>query len=409
MIGYGAKSIGLAGAGVASPQDRLVGAINPAGVGLVADGYDVGLRVMGAIRNASVDCRGILACDTVVKDRSARDLFLIPNFGWKKQWNENLAVGVSLYGNGGINTTYGRAFYDETGARILGGNPGDPGFPRTGKLGVDFSQLFLAPSLAWRIHPNHTIGISPIMAVQRFSVRGLESFAALSSDPSSVSSRSTEYSLGGGVRVGWTAEIHPDLRFGAQYTSRIWTRDLTKYNGLLADGGDMDAPPHWSVGVSWDATQQLTFVFDYQRILFDSIDAISNPGPTAMELAGIITSDRRFGAKNGIGFGWIDQSVYKLGMRYQHNDRLTFSTGWNHATSQIPNRETLINIIAPATTNNHVTLGGSWEFAGRGELALTYMHAFKKANHDQSSEFFGAPVKNSIYLHSIDISWSKDF
>jgi len=87
MIGYGAKSVGLGGAGAAFPQDRLVGAISPAAMAHVPDGWDGGLRVLAAIRNGSIDCRGLLACDQVVKDRSARDLYLIPNFGWKRQFS----------------------------------------------------------------------------------------------------------------------------------------------------------------------------------------------------------------------------------------------------------------------------------------------------------------------------------
>jgi len=409
MIGYGAKSIGVGGAGVAFPQDRLAGTMNPAGMGLVPDGYDAGLRLVTAVRNASIDCRGIGACDAVVKDRSARDLFLVPNFGWNRHLSENITIGVSVYGNGGINTTYGRAFYDEAAARIMGGSPGTPGFPRTGKLGIDFSQLFIAPSLAWRIHPAHTIGFSPIMAVQRFSSRGLESFARLSTDPTSVSSRGTDYELGGGVRVGWIGEPYPGIHLGAQYTSRIWVGRTTKYNGMLADNGAFDAPPHWTVGLAWDATQRLTMVFDFQRILWESVDAISNPGPTAAELTGVITQARLLGGSDGIGFGWIDQSIFKLGARYRHDDRLTLRAGWNHGSSQIPNRETLFNIIAPATTNDNATLGGGWRFAGGGELSLTYKHSFKKAIHDRSTAFFGAPARASIYQNMVDVNWSKDF
>ena len=59
MIGYGAKAIGVGGAGVAFPQDRLAGAVNPAGMVLVPGGYDAGLRVITAIREAGIDCRGI--------------------------------------------------------------------------------------------------------------------------------------------------------------------------------------------------------------------------------------------------------------------------------------------------------------------------------------------------------------
>lgn len=409
MIGYGAKSIGIGGAGVGYAQDALVGAINPAGLSAINDGWDGGLRVLAAERNASIDCRGIGACDTVVKDRSARDLFQIPNFGWKRSLSDSLALGITLYGNGGINTTYGRALYDETAARIQGGVPGDPGFPRTGKLGLDFSQLFAATSLAWRVHPQHTLGISPIFAIQRFSARGFESFRRLSADSGSVTGRGTDYSIGGGVRVGWTGNVHPRVQLGAQYTSRIWTQRAKKYSGLLADGGRLDAPPHWTVGFAFAATERIDLVFDFQRILFDSVDSISNPGPTMTELAGVITANRQLGAGDGIGFGWSDQSVFKLGVNYAHNDLLTLRAGWNRASSQLPNREILINIPAPATINDNLTVGASWIFPKYGELSFAYMAALKKTNHDRSSEFFGTSVRASIVEHALDLSWGKHF
>ena len=408
MIAYGAKSIALAGSGVAAAEDRLVGALNPAGMSLVPDGFDVGLRAIGAQRSGSIDCRGIFACNAIVRDRSSRTVFVIPNFGWKKQLRDDLAVGVAVYGNGGINTNYGRAFYRETIARIMGGSPGTPGFPRTGKLGVDFSQLLVAPSLAYRISDAHTIGIAPIFSLQRFSTRGLELFAGLSSDPTSLTGRGTDYNVGGGVRVGWQSEIYPGIRLGAQYTSRVWTGKAEKYAGLLADGGQFDAPSHWTIGLAWQASKQLTTYFDFQRIYWESIDSIANAGPSAAELAGNIAPNRRLGASNTIGFGWRDQSVFKLGLKYAVTERLMLRAGWNYGSSVIPNKETLINIIAPATVNNNFTIGGSWRFSS-GELSLTYKHSARKTNSDPQTNLFGTGARASILQYALDIAWAKDF
>ena len=38
--------------------------------------------------------------------RSDKDFFLIPHFGWKRSLGENAAIGVAVYGNGGMNTRY---------------------------------------------------------------------------------------------------------------------------------------------------------------------------------------------------------------------------------------------------------------------------------------------------------------
>ena len=156
------------------------------------------------------------------------------------------------------------------------------------------------------------------------------------------------------------------------------------------------------------AHPQLTVLFDYQRIHWNSIDSIGNPGPSAAELVGVISANRRLGAVNSIGFGWKDQSVFKLGFRYQPTETFTLRAGWNHGDSQIPNNETLINIIAPATVNDNLTLGGSYNFQF-GEISLSYMHGLRKTNRDAQTNLFGAAARASITQHSLDVSWAKDF
>ncbi|MFT4585908.1 MAG: long-chain fatty acid transport protein [Gammaproteobacteria bacterium] len=409
MIGYGAKSIGLAGSGVALPQDRLVGALNPAGFSEVAAGWDFGMRMSRAVRKGAFDCRGIFACNDVVDDRSSREVFVVPNFGWSRHLSERSSVGVTVYGNGGINTTYGRNFYTETAARIMGGRPGDPGFPRTGKIGVDFTQLFIAPSFAYKVGDNHSVGISPIFGVRRFSTRGFEVFAPISSDPTSLTGRGTDYSVGGGVRVGWIGRLSDSFALGAQYTSPVWFQRAVKYNGLLANGGEFNAPQHYTLGLAWSATPRLDIAFDVQRILWGEVDSLANTGPTAAELQGMITPARMLGANGTIGFGWIDQTIFKLGLSYRHSDRFTLRTGWNHGSSQIPNRETLLNVIAPATINDNATVGFSVKIANYGELSATYMRAFEKKNRNRATAFFGTSVSASIVQDWLDVAWSADF
>ena len=133
------QSMSMTGAGVAHPQDTLSAAQNPAGMHFIKPGIDVGGRFLGTTREAALDCSGIGLCDTEVRDRSNQEIFLVPNFGYKKKSTGDLAFGISTYGNGGINTNYGRNTYSETAARIFGATPGTPGFPPRDTLGANFS------------------------------------------------------------------------------------------------------------------------------------------------------------------------------------------------------------------------------------------------------------------------------
>lgn len=407
--GYGPKSLAVAGTGVAMPQDRLAAAVNPAGMALVKPGLDASALMLHPQREGSVDCTGIGACDREISDRSKREFFVVPGFGYSHRWSENLTLGVSMYANGGLNTSYGKDFYAEAAARIAGKRPGDPGFPTRGKLGVDFSQVVMAPSAAYRINEKWTIGIAPLILLQKFSVRGLGNFAGLSADATSLSNRGADYEIGGGVRVGAIYQLLPNVRLGAQYSSPIFVHHYTKYNGLFVDGGVLDSPAQFTVGAAWTATSKLTVAFDFQRILYGDVDTIGNSGPSLAELNGAISADRRLGGSHGIGFGWTNQSVYKLGVIYQYSQQLTLRLGWNHCDSTVPSDQALLAPLVPAPMQNDLTAGLSFRLGGPHEVSIAYMHSFGATTRNEQTNFFNVPVKAWAAADGFNLGYSRDF
>ena len=113
MLGYGAKSMGMAGAVVSNPQDSIAAASNPAGMALVGQRVDAGLRFFSPIREAQIDTTAYGATFDV-DDESRRNLFLIPNIGFTRMVNDRLWWGFTVFGNGGLNSTYDRNIFDET-------------------------------------------------------------------------------------------------------------------------------------------------------------------------------------------------------------------------------------------------------------------------------------------------------
>lgn len=409
MPGYGPKSLAVGGTGVAMPQDRLAAAINPAGMALVEPGLDANLMFFHPQRTALLNCKGVGLCDRAVADRSNRELFEVPGFGYSRRWDDRTTLGISLYANGGMNTSYSRALYEEAAMRVAGRHPGDPGFPTEGKIGVDFMQLIIAPSAAYRVSSRWIVGIAPMLVVQKFSARGLGAFAGLSSDPTSMTNRGADYELGAGVRVGVIYLLRPDVRLGAQYSSPLFISRYTKYSGLFADDGRLNSPAHYTVGISWDATPRLTLGFDFQQILFGSIDAISNPGPTMAELGGAMVASRRFGGTKGIGFGWTNQKVYKIGAIYRYNEQITLRLGWNHGDSLVPNREALLAPLVPGVMRDHFGAGMSYRLRGGKEISLAYMHAFGASVETRQSPFFGMPAKAWAATDSLDLGFALNF
>lgn len=409
LPGYGPKSVGVVGAGVAMPQDRMAGAVNPAGLALVAAGYDVNVILLHPQREALLDCAGIGQCDSAVRDRSKREFFPVAGFGYSRRWGERSTLGVTLYANGGLNTSYGRDLYDETAARIAGQRPGDPGFPMRGKIGVDFAQFITAFNFAYRASERWTVGVSPLMVIQKFSARGLAGFGPLSVDPGSLDGRDADYEFGGGVRVGAIYQLRPDIRLGGQYTSQLFIRDYTKYDGLFVDGGDLDSPAHFTVGLAWEATDRLTLAFDYQRIFYGSIDTIGNPGPTAAELAGNITPARLLGGPDGIGFGWNDVSVYKIAAVHRWNDNVTLRAGWGHNSGVVSDSQALLAPLVPAGMRDVLSVGLTYQFTSGNEFSFGYFHSFGGSTQNPRTAFFGVPVKAWAQGDGLSLGYSRNF
>jgi len=105
--GYGMKSKGMAGVGIALPQDAMAAATNPAGMAFVGDRLDVGVDWFRPIRDTEiVSPFGVIPGLTGDFSGNGKKNFLVPEFGYNKMLGWNMALGVNVYGNGGMNTTY---------------------------------------------------------------------------------------------------------------------------------------------------------------------------------------------------------------------------------------------------------------------------------------------------------------
>lgn len=78
-----------------------------------------------------------------------------------------------------------------------------------------------------------------------------------------------------------------------------------------------------------------------------------------------------------MGFGWKDQTVYKLGMDYKWSPTLTVRGGLNYGKTPIQKDQVLFNMLAPATVEKHITFGFTQMLDKDSDFTFTYMHAFR--------------------------------
>jgi long-chain fatty acid transport protein len=361
--GYGVKAQGIGGIGIALPQDGLAAASNPAGTAWVGDRVDVGLSWFAPRRGADIVGNAVPGANGSY-DGSDTENFFIPEFGYTKQLSDATAVGIAVYGNGGMNTDYGK-------------NPFGA-FGSTGRAGVNLEQVFISPSVAYKLDQQYAIGAALNLAYQRFSAKGLSAFAASSSDASNLTDRGSDSSTGWGVHLGWIGHITPQLSVGATWSSKIKAGKFDRYSGLFADRGSFDIPGNYGAGIAFKATPSITVAADIEEIKYGSVNSVANP------LANLF-SGNLLGTVNGPGFGWRDITVAKVGASYDYRDDLSFRIGYNHSGQPIPSDQTFFNILAPGVVRDHLTLGSTRKTPGSGELSLFYAHAFKTVVNGSNS------------------------
>ncbi|MCL4184737.1 MAG: TonB-dependent receptor [Burkholderiaceae bacterium] len=351
--GYGIKAKGMAGVGIALPQDAMAAATNPAGMAWVGSRMDVGLDVFRPVREATISGNGAGLDGSYDGDR--RSTFYVPEFGYNRMLGPDLAVGLVIYGNGGMNTSYRPSPFSAFGV--------------TDRTGVDLTQVFVAPTLAWKPHADHALGISLNLAHQRFSAYGLQPFAMMSSDPARLTNNGEDSSSGWSVRVGWTGRVGDAVTLGATYQTKTRMGRFDDYAGLFPDRGEFDIPANYGVGVAVKAAPKLTVAADLQRIDYSGVPAVGDTGASMAPL----------GASGGPGFGWRDMTVLRVGASYAMNDTLTLRGGFSRGRQPIPSDEVFFNILAPGVIEQHLTLGATWKLGAGKELSVAYMHGLSKS------------------------------
>ena len=366
--GYGVKSQGMGGVGIALPQDALAAAENPAGMGLIGDRMDFGItwfrpqREAQIVGNASPSVNGTY-------DANESEHFFIPEFGYNRVMSPNVTLGVSVYGNGGMNTDYKKAI------PLLGTTP----------AGVDLAQLIVAPTATWKITPSNTIGVSLNLAYQRFEAKGLQNFVVQSSSPNNITNNGHDNAYGAGLHFGWIGQINDTLTLGATYQTKTYMSKFDNYKGLFAQGGDFDIPESYGLGVAIKASPKLTVAADVTRINYSDVDAVGN-----LSLSNLFAGNL-LGSNKGPGFGWRDVTALKLGVSYDWDEALTLRAGYNHSTQPIRSSETLFNVLAPGIVQDHLTLGATYILPNKSELSFSYMHAFEQTVNGSNSIPLGSP------------------
>tara|TARA_R110000850_G_scaffold70053_1_gene155283 strand:- start:30 stop:1208 length:1179 start_codon:yes stop_codon:yes gene_type:complete len=334
--GNGIKSLGMGGVSYSIAEESMALAANPAHAAGLGKRIDVAVDVFGPQSNARI--YGNAAGPDMRYRTDAKRAYMIPQGGFNLPLTEKLSFGLTLL-SAGLGPDYPDSPYQRFG-----------GATRTN---IQLASTSMVSALAYQLAPKLVVGLSANLGYQQLRLQGINFLSAISERPGKVSNQGKDGSASAGYSVGMVGELTPQLRFGMAYRSKSWTGRHTDYSGLLPERGRLELPAIWGAGFTATPLPQLEIALEYQRYEYANEPAFANR-------LGALAAGHLLGSSEGPGFGFKDQSAYKLGVQWQATSQLTLRGGYISASQVMRESENLFGILGTLPTTTHYTAGASY-------------------------------------------------
>lgn len=380
LIGTGAKARSMGGVGITMNHDVFTSTANPATmVEIKGNRFDIGGDVFTAPATSTLGQTPNVHTEKSNPDHMtiADGVYMMPAMG--ATWNDgDLSYGFTMVPVGGGGSRYDYNLYNCANNTVQT----DP--ICSDKLGVSLMVMNINPTIAMKLDENSSVGATLIIGMQIFKAYGLGQFTQFTTTQDStakLTNQGTDIAYGAGIRLGWLGNyMEGDLALGAAYTSQTYMSKFDDYADLFAEQGQMNTPGNIGIGASYKVNDDITVAMDINYIMYEDVAAVSNPGPDPGSATPfpVDRATNALGRDEGLGFGWDNQTAFKLGIIYQYDPTWTLRGGWNYAKSPIDeNTDILFSMVAPAVVQHHLTMGATYQLNTDMELSFSYVHAFE--------------------------------
>jgi long-chain fatty acid transport protein len=390
LLGIGTVSRSLGGNGTADPQDAL-GAIsgNPAGLSFLPGDLasDSELTVTFFVPHVSASVGSASA-------HSRARTYVIPSIGVAGPLGDKGSpweYGFGIYGLAGLGVNYNNS--------ALSGNLGPTPYPLVAGGYTQFQALEVAPSVAYKVSEQWSLGTSFDLDYGQLSLGG-----------------PTKSGLGVGVQPGVVFRPSDEVSLGVSYIS---AKPIT-YKGVVdfSGNGTLD-------NLELEAPQQLAFGAAFKI-------------PSSSLL--LVTDARWVNWGDATGykdFGWQNVWVYGAGLQFDAiPKKLVLRAGYTFGGNPVKTENGFngtgapANVTAvqgnyvnnyyyqtfrvvgfPAVVENHVSLGLSYAFDKQSSLELGYTRSFSKTISEQGLNLLGSSttISSSLSEDSYEVGYRYRF
>ncbi|MDO8784991.1 MAG: outer membrane protein transport protein [Syntrophales bacterium] len=364
-IGWGGRSVGMGGTGVATSEDVAGMAYNPATLTEVErDRFDLGIGILWPRRSFSNDWNADVP--------SKKILYPVPQTGYVyKLPDSDASMGIGVFFTYGAGTEYKFR---------------TPWFPDGAKnthstLGV----IKLTPTIAYKVTPSLSVGAT--LDINYGMVKMGTPFGPAYLDVDKAEG------WGYGFQVGLLYKYSDNLKFGLAYTSESNLEDLKADNAYLeisplAPGGpavwrykkaifvDLQQPSTLAFGIGYQATKKLLFALD---VKWQNYSDVLNK--LELKLSDGTGPDQTM----AIPTDWSDAYVGTFGLEYRLTERFSARAGYNYDSNTV-NSSRLLPIVPDTGAAHTLTLGLGYRWDNY-EADFAFANNFKHGKRTDKSQF----------------------
>jgi long-chain fatty acid transport protein len=373
LIGNTAKSRAMGGVGIGMPFGADNGLSNPALISSV-ENYEVSFGGTLFMPSVSTDAGAASAnpalplpptANTGMVDSEA-DTFIVPEVGFAMKASDNFYWGVGMWGASGLGVDYR-----------------DANNPVTNALVTNYQILQLVVPLTYKTG-GFSLSVAPVVNYGALdtnweTLTGQTFSAGVSQDIAIGANLGAAYQTGG-LTVGAVYKSEIEMNYDGQ--PALDPNVLAGFGISGVTDGRLDVPAEYGIGASYVIGGKHTIAADVKNIAY---------GDTT-------------GWKE---FGWDDQTVIALGYQFDAGT-WQLRAGYNYGKAPIEN----LNIMAdpgnagrnyfnavgfPATVEQHITLGGSYQFSKTMGLDLAFTYApTEETAYDSAFDLNGDGIPDSM-------------
>jgi len=270
--------------------------------------------------------------------------------------------------------------------------------------GTSFDRQYFSPGIEHEFADGSILGVSAIVAYQRYSAASLGLTAASRPDQSpwipSTFSPQEESGYGTGVRLALRQEVIKGIAIDAGFQSRIDMEEFAAYRGVYSQPADLDIPARASVGLAFQASEKSWLNVAIERVMYSDISAFpSRYLPNRfLSLLGDSTSP---------AFNWDDLTVFRVGYTWSDGADQQWHIDLSTRTQPSPSSKLLSRALEGDLASNALVVGYSRRTGDRSRLAFNA--AYAPAEYAFGGSVLGVTTEELDQQVELEAMWTLSF